>query len=83
MLATGLLLQSMAIGELLIGLYAVVALMKHIASRTTFALALVSLGCIVLLLFARPDSTLKTNFATYAFLLLVVGAISLTVETRY
>jgi drug/metabolite transporter superfamily protein YnfA len=83
MLAAGLMLQSVAAGEAAIGAYAVIALVKRIKSRMTFMLALVSLLCIVVLLLARPDPVLMQNFAIYAFLFIVVGTVSLTMETRY
>ena len=83
MLVAGILLQSLVAGELLIGIYAVVALIRQIESRTTFALALIALGCIVVLLLVRPDSALIKNFATYGFLFLLVGTLSLAHESRY
>jgi hypothetical protein len=78
----GLLLQSLAFGELAIAVYAVFALTRRIASRTTFTLALTALGGIVLLLVIRGSSALSENFAVYAFLLLLVGMVSLGLEAR-
>ena len=83
MLAAGLMLQTAAAGELLIAAYAVFALLRRVESRTTFTLALVSLGCIVAMLLVKPDPTLMKNFAIYAFLLMGVGTMSLVAETRY
>lgn len=83
MLVIGTLLQAAAYGEMLIGAYAVFALIRRVESRTTFMLALTSMGCILVMLLLRPDFALMQNFAIYAFLLLLVGTISLTTETRY
>ncbi len=83
MLAIGTLLQAAAYGEMLIGAYAVFALIRRVESRTTFMLALTSMGCILVMLLLRPDFALMQNFAIYAFLLLLVGTVSLTTETRY
>jgi len=83
MLAAGLMLQTAAAGELLVAAYAVFALLRRVESRTTFTLALVSLGCIVAMLLVKPDPTLMKNFAIYAFLLMGVGTMSLVAETRY
>lgn len=78
----GYLMQSLQLGEIAIGAYAIAAIIFKIASRTTFALALLSLFVIVMLTIAKPGSTLATNFAVYTFLLLVVGTISLGREVR-
>ena len=83
MLAAGLMLQSVAAGEVAICAYAAIALLRRIESRMTFMLALVSLFCILVLLLVRPDPVLMKNFAIYAFLFIVVGTVSLTMETRY
>lgn len=83
MLAGGMALQAAVYGELLIAAYAVYALVRRVESRTTFSLALISLGCILVMLLVRPNADLMQNFAIYAFLLLLVGTVSLTVETRY
>lgn len=82
-LLAGTLLQATALGELLIALYGVVAIITRIESRTSFTLALISLGCIVIMLLVRPNSALMQNFAIYGFLFLVVGTISLARESRY
>jgi hypothetical protein len=83
MLAIGMLLQAAVYGELLIAVYAIFALVRRVESRTTFMLALISLGCILVMLLLRPNLELMQNFAIYAFLLLLVGTVSLTTETRH
>jgi hypothetical protein len=80
--AVGLLIQSLVVGEVIIAVYAIVALKQRIASRTTFLLALIALVCIVVLVILQGDSTLSEDFAVYAFLLLGVATISLGLETR-
>lgn len=82
MLAVGSLAQIAVAGEILICVYAVWALVTRIPSRTTFLLALGTFAAILLLLMARPDQILMKNFATYAFLFLLVGVLSLVREAR-
>lgn len=81
LLILGLLIQSAAIGQLAIFLYALAAFIFKISSRMTFFLVL---GCFMVVLFAsaRSDITLAATFAMYAFLLLVIGTISLAREVR-
>lgn len=82
MLAVGSLAQVAVAGEVLISVYAVWALVKRTPSRTTFLLALGTFAAILLVLLIKPDQILMKNFATYAFLFLLVGAISLAREAR-
>lgn len=82
MLAVGSLAQVTVVGEVLIGVYAIWALVKRIPSRTTFLLALGTFAAILLVLLVKPDQILMRNFATYAFLFLLVGVISLAREAR-
>jgi hypothetical protein len=81
LLAVGLIIQSPLIGQAIIILYAIAALIWHIRSRTTFFLVL---GCFMVVLFAsaRSDITLASTFAMYALLLLIIGTISLAFEVR-
>ncbi len=78
----GLATSTQQIGEIAIGIYAVIALVLRFSSRTTFALALLAFAMIMLLEVVRPTSDLAANFAVYAFLLLVVGTLSLSLEVR-
>lgn len=79
----GLFISTLVFGELVIAAYAVFALIKRVPSRTTFMLALIALGSVVLLLVIRGGETgLSDNFAVYTFLLLVVGTICLGRETH-
>ncbi len=80
-LIAGLFIQSVVFGQLLLLAYAVGVFVLRIASRTTFLLALLSLG-VVLIASARTNSSLAGVFAVYAFLLLAIGTISLGREVR-
>jgi hypothetical protein len=72
-------MQFQLIGQLLILLYAVASVVWQIPSRTTFTLALLSLGAALMALLLNRR-TLGENFAAYSFLLLIAGALSLCVE---
>jgi hypothetical protein len=78
----GLAAGVLPIGESAIAVYAIVALSLRFNSRTSFTLALLAFAMIILLEILRPTSTLATNFAVYAFLLLIVGTLSQTLEVR-
>lgn len=81
-LCAGFLVQSLALGMTGIGLYAVVAWVRRLPSRYSFVLAFLSLVTVVILLVVRQNVELASNFATYTFLLLVVGIVSATAESR-
>ena len=83
LLVAGAVPQAAAAGEAFVGAYAIFALWRRIDSRRTFMLALASLGCILLMLLVRPDPLLMKNFAIYTFLFMLVGTLSLAVESRY
>jgi hypothetical protein len=78
----GIFAQSAVFGELMVVAYGIAALIWRIASRTTFTLALLSMVATTLLLVVRGNVALAQNFATYTFLLLVVGVITLTGELK-
>jgi hypothetical protein len=79
----GLLAPSLSVGEAAIGAYGLFAVVRGVASRTTFLLALVMLSVIIAALGLQgSDSEIGQNFAVYAFLLLAVGTISLGIEAR-
>jgi hypothetical protein len=78
----GIFAQSAVFGEVLVVLYGIAAFVWCIASRTTFTLALLSMVATTLLLVVRGNIPLAQNFATYTFLLLVVGVITLTRELK-
>ncbi len=81
-IAAGILMQFVVAGEILIAAYAVVVLLRHIPSRVTFLGALGSIGYIIFMLFTNLNQTLLKNFAMYAFLLLLIGTLSLAREGR-
>lgn len=78
----GFFAESLAIGLSLLAMYAIIAFVKRIASRTTFTLALLLLAAISIMLLFKPNMRLIGNFATYAFVLLAVGVITLGRESR-
>ena len=78
----GFLVQTAWIGIAMIAIYGLFAVILRIPSRTTFALAALSVAAITVMLLAKPNEELATNFTTYTFLLLVVGVISLIIEGR-
>jgi hypothetical protein len=78
----GLAAGAQRIGEIAIAIYAITALSLRFSSRTSFASALMAFAMIMLLKVLRPTSDLAANFAVYAFLLLVVGTLSQSLEVR-
>lgn len=81
-LLAGIVIQTLLVGELLIAVYAVYALVRRVASRTTFLLALLSLATILVLRAVGKDTLLASNFAVYSLLLAFVGVITLAREVR-
>lgn len=81
-LILGPFLQTLVVGEVLILIYAVYAVVRHISSNVTFLLSLISLVGIGMLYLAGNTGTLATNFAIYCFLILIVGTVSLGLELR-
>lgn len=81
-LILGPFLQTLVVGEVLILIYAVYAVVRHITSNVTFLLSLISLVGIGMLYLAGNTGTLATNFVIYCFLLLIVGTVSLGLELR-
>lgn len=78
----GIFSQSLWFGLAAIAAYTVCMLIFRINSRTTFSLAFISLITVVLLLLVKQDTQTASNFATYTFLLLVLGVIALSFEAR-
>ncbi len=78
----GLLAQNVLLGCILASLYGVIALIKRIPSRTTFALATMGLAVVCALLLIKPNGELITNFSTYTFIFLIFGVVLLARESR-
>lgn len=78
----GLLMTVPGAGELIVGVYAFMAILLRIKSKTTFILAGLMFVFVVALLLIEPSKILATAFATYAFLMLVIGLITLVVEMK-
>jgi hypothetical protein len=82
LMAAALLIQSSVVGQFVIAAYGLAALILRIPSRTTFILALLSFITTTFLLVGRGKVSFAQTFATYTFLLLVVGVISLGRELK-
>jgi hypothetical protein len=73
---------SLKLGQLMIAIYAIVAIWRKLSSRLTFILALAMFGGIIIAQVVSPDSGIADNLAVYAFLLLCVGTFGLAREVR-
>jgi len=78
----GVFAESAMFGQLVIVSYGLAALIWGISSRTTFTLALIALMATIALLVGRGNVALAQSFATYTFLLLVAGVITLGRELK-
>jgi len=81
-LCASFLVQSLPLGMAAIAVYAVVAWFKKLPSRYSFVMAFLSLATVVVLLVVRQNVDLASNFSTYTFLLLVVGIVSVMLESK-
>jgi energy-coupling factor transporter transmembrane protein EcfT len=81
-LCASFLVQSLPLGMGAIAVYAVVAWIKKLPSRYSFVMAFLSLTTVIVLLVVRQNVDLASNFSTYTFLLLVVGIISVMLESK-
>jgi hypothetical protein len=81
-LSASFLVQSLPLGMTVIAVYAVVSWVRHLPSRYSFVMAFLALLTVVTLLVVRQNVDLAGNFATYTFLLLVVGIVSSMLESR-
>jgi hypothetical protein len=72
--------QSLVLGQVAIVIYAIVAIVRRINSRTTFAFALLILTSVVIMLAINRTNVLAGHFAIYAFLLLLIGTVSMGLE---
>jgi hypothetical protein len=78
----GLSIQSPVLGQATLVGYGIVAYILKIPSRTTFVLALLAMVATIIFLVFKGDVFMAQNFATYTFLLLVVGVITLNRELK-
>lgn len=81
-IVAAILIRQPVLGQLAIVLYGIVALAWRIPSRSTFTIALLSMAATIALLVVGGDPALAANFATYTFLLLVAGVITLGRELK-
>ncbi len=80
-LILGLVVQSVLLGQVVLIIYALCVFIFRVESRTTFLLAIMSLG-VILIASARADQRLAGTFGVYSFILLAIGTISLGREVR-
>lgn len=78
----GVLVQSLVAGQIILAIYAIVALIFRIDSRTTFVAAFLSVCALVGLIVFKGGTPLATNLAVYSFILLIIGAMTLWRELR-
>src|SRR6185369_15935053 len=78
----GFFADNLALGLGLLAIYGAYAFIARVPSRTTFTLTLLLLAAISLLLLLKPDAQLISNFASYAFVLLLIGVITLGREAK-
>lgn len=81
MATLGFLAQFQWLGHILIGLYVIIALLRHIPVRLTFIAALLMLG-VVPIGVILTNWTVAQNFGAYSFVLFVFGAAQITLEER-
>jgi len=77
----GFLAQFQWIGYIILGMYAVFSLVRHIPARTTFWLALLTLGMVPISVILA-NWLVAQNFAAYSFVLLVFGVITVIIELQ-
>ena len=77
-----LFIQSGAMGQIAIVGYGIAAFVWRVPSRTSFTMALMSFITTTVLLIVQGNLPLAQNFATYTFLLLVVGVFTLSRELK-
>jgi hypothetical protein len=77
----GFLAQFQWVGYIILGIYAVYSLTKHISARTTFFLALLTLGMVPISVILA-NWLVAQNFAAYSFVLLVFGVITVIIELQ-
>lgn len=78
----GFLADNIVIGLALLTIYGIAAFVARIPSRTTFTLALLLLAAISIMLLVKPKPVLIQNFASYTFVLLLIGVITLGREAK-
>jgi|GEM_PF-4782561 len=81
-IVAGMMVQAIWFGVALVVLYGICSVVFRIKSSTTFTLAIISLLAVVAIMATQPASNLANNFANYAFLLLTIGVITLTIEAK-
>lgn len=78
----GFFIQALWFGILLTFIYGTVSLILRVKSSITFGLAMIALVATIIIVTTKPDTSMAGTFAAYAFLLLTIGVIALTIEVR-
>ncbi len=78
----GLSLFSLELGQIVLAVYAIVALWRRWPSRQTFTVALGMFGGIIVTSLVEAWRPLADNLAVYAFLLLCLGVLQMGLEMR-
>ncbi|MGH7196868.1 MAG: hypothetical protein ACREGJ_03855 [Candidatus Saccharimonadales bacterium] len=78
-MALGFLAQFQFIGQIVVGVYAIASFIFRIPSKTTFMLALLSLG-VVPIAITLGRQLIAENFGAYSFLLFAIGALQVCIE---
>jgi len=81
MAVLGFLAQFQWVGYVILAIYAIFSFIKHIPARTTFILALVTLGMVPLSVILA-NWLVAQNFAAYSFTLLVFGVLMVIIELQ-
>ena len=77
----GFLAQFQWVGYVVIAGYAVVAIIKRMPAKTTFILAVVTLGMVPVSI-VLANWLVAQNFGAYSFVLLVFGVINLIIDLQ-
>lgn len=77
----GFLAQFQWIGNIVVALYAAAALIRHYPARSTFKIALFTLGFVPLGIILS-NWIVAQNFAAYSFVLFAFGAVQAILEQR-
>jgi hypothetical protein len=81
-IVAGFLVQSAPVGQALIGIYGLTALIFRIESRTTFMLVFLAIATTILMVILQHNSLLGQTFAGYTLLLFCIGVICAAREVR-
>jgi|GEM_PF-1785853 len=76
LIAMGSFFKDVGVGQLLIGLYGLYAIVRRVPVDISVKMALVALATVALLTVMTPDSALIGTFTVYSLLLLVIAVVT-------